>query len=342
MRNVVGKDRKTRKLRVAVAGAGDITYNHLVAWKRQNDAEVVAVSAPSAVRAPARAKEFGIPTVYQDVAEMLDKENLDILDIASPREFHAEHIRLAAARGVDALCQKPLMNTLAEGEEIVNEVENNIRLMVHENRRFRSDFRQIGQWIREGKLGDVIQCQMIMHRTGFLPDKDGRRPAVVRSPAMGTLKRLLMSEVFHHQFDVLRYLIGPLKVIATRALRTVEEMPGDTLATIFMETSAGAPVVLAGSFVAPGFGVVVSDRLELIGTMASIILDPGELKLLGPDKRTMTYDMKKEYQTCFDAAIAHFIECIRTGKPFESDARDNLETLSLVEDAYKAANLDSA
>lgn len=142
---------------------------------------------------------------------------------------------------------------IMEHSRIIKEI-NNIRLMVHENRRLRSDFRQIGQWIREGKLGDVIQCQMIMHRSGFLPDKDGRRPAVVRSPAMGTLKRLLMSEVFHHQFDVLRYLI----------------------------------------------------------------------------------------QTCFDAAIAHFIECIRTGKPFESDARDNLETLSLVEDAYKAANLDSA
>ncbi len=340
MSNPVGNVAKAGTLRVVMAGAGDITYNHLVAWQQQSDAEVVAISAPSAVRAPARAKEFGIPSVYQDVTEMLDTENPDILDIASPREFHAEHIRFAAARGVDVLCQKPLMNTLAEGEEIVNEVEGKIRLMVHENRRFRSDFRQVGQCIREGKLGDVVQCQMTMHRSGLLADKDGRRPAVVRSPAMGTLKRLLMSEVFHHQFDVLRYLIGPLKVIAARALRSVKEIPGDTLATIFMETTAGAPVVLAGSFVAPGFGVVVSDRLELIGTKASIILNPGELKLLGPDESTMTYDMKKEYQACFNAAIAHFVKCIRTGQPFESDARDNLNTLGLVEAAYQAAQLD--
>jgi len=323
-----------------MAGAGDITYNHLIAWKRQNAAGVAAISAPTSARAPARAKEFGIPAVYRDVTEMLDKENLDILDIASPREFHAEHIRLAAARGVDVLCQKPLMNTLAEGEEIVDEVEGKIRLMVHENRRFRSDFRQVARWIREGKLGDVIQCQMLMHRSGLLPDKDGSRPAVVRSPAMGTLKRLLMSEVFHHQFDVLRYLLGSLNVIAARALRTQEEIPGDTLATIFMETPAGAPVVLAGSFVAPGFGVVVSDRLELIGARGSVLLKPGELKLLGPEKCTITYDMKEEYQTCFDAAIEHFVECIRTGKPFESGARDNLKTLCLVEAAYRAANFD--
>jgi predicted dehydrogenase len=338
---IVDKGGKTRKLRAAMSGAGDITYNHLVAWKRLDDVEVVAISAPSAVRAPARAKEFGIPAVYRDTAEMLDRERPDILDIASPREFHAEHVRLAAARGIDVLCQKPLTNTLAEAERLVDEVEGSIRLMVHDNRRFRSDFRQIGRWIQEDKPGDVLQCQMLMHRSGFLPDKDGRRPAVVRSPAMGTLSRLLIAETLIHQLDVLRYLIGPLRIIAARALRTEADMPGETLATLFMETPAHAPVVLAGSFVAPGLGVVVSDRLELIGTKASIFLEGGELRMLGSEECTLTYDMKKEYQTCFDAAIAHFVECIRTGKPFESDARDNLETLRLVEDAYQAANPDS-
>lgn len=85
-------------------------------------------------------------------------------------------------------------------------------------------------------------------------------------------------------------------------------------ATIFMETAAGAPVVLAGNFVALGFGVTVSDRLELIGSKASIILEPGKLKLLGPDECVMAYDLKKEYQTCFDAAIAHFTGCIQAVK----------------------------
>lgn len=37
--------------------------------------------------------------------------------------------------------------------------------------------------------------------------------------------------------------------------------------------------------------------------------------------------------------IAHFIECLETGAPFETDAADNLETLRLVEHAYWAAGL---
>jgi len=329
------------QLRVGMAGAGRITCHHLLAWKGLKNADVIAIADPLIERASDRSREFDIPSVYDDVADMLDREELDILDIVSPKEFHAEHVRLAAEYNIDALCQKPLTDILAESEHLVNDVDGGIRLMVNENRRFRSDFRQIAVWLSEGKLGDVLQCQMIMNRSGYLPDKSGRRPAIARSPGKETLKRLLILEVLIHQLDVLRYLIGPLNVIATRATRTVAELAGETLATIFMETSTGAPVVLAGNFVAPGFGLTVSDRFELIGSKASIILEPGKLRLLGPDECVMAYDMKKEYQTCFDAAIAHFTECIQTGKPFESDPRDNLETLRLVEAAYITSGLDS-
>jgi predicted dehydrogenase len=183
---------------------------------------------------------------------------------------------------------------------------------------------------------------MTMNRSGYLADKNGRRPSIERSPAKAKKKRLLILGVLIHQLDVLRYLIGPLKMIATRATRTAADLAGETLATILMETDTGAPVVLAGNFVAPGFGMTVSDRLELIGSKASIILEPGELRLLGPDECAITYDMQTEYQTCFDAAIAHFTDCIQTGKPFESDPFDNLETLRLVEAAYRSSGLDPA
>jgi predicted dehydrogenase len=291
-------------------------------------------------RASGRAREFDIPGVYDDVADMLEREKPDILDIVSPNEFHAEHVRLAAEYDIDALCQKPLTEMLVESESLVKEVDGRIRLMVNENRRFRSDFRQIAAWLAEGRAGDILQCQMTMNRSGYLPDKNGRRPSIERSPAKAKKKRLLILGVLIHQLDVLRFLIGPLNVIATRAKRTAADLAGETLATIFMQTDTGAPVVLAGNFVAPGFGVTVADRLELIGSKGSIILEPGVLRLLGPHECVMTYDMQQEYQTCFDAAIAHFTECILTGKPFESDPFDNLETLRLVEAAYITSGLE--
>ena len=61
---------------------------------------------------------------------------LDAVDVAAPREFHAEMVRMAARRGLAVLCQKPLAPTLAEAEALVAEVGGRCRLMVHENWRF--------------------------------------------------------------------------------------------------------------------------------------------------------------------------------------------------------------
>jgi predicted dehydrogenase len=176
-----------------------------------------------------------------------------------------------------------------------------------------------------------------MHRSGFLKDANGRRPAVERAPFMAREKRLLIAETLIHQLDVLRYLLGPLSMVAARTLHTEPDMPGETLATLMLETPAGAPVVIAGSFVAPGFGTAVSDRLEIIGTHASVILDDAGIELRGATAERIAVDYKAAYQACFDAGIAHFIERLLSGLPFETGPDDNLQTLKLVEDAYALA-----
>ena len=63
-----------------------------------------------------------------------------------------------------------------------------------------------------------------------------------------------------------------------------------------------------------------------------------ELRLLGPLPRTASFDFAAGYQASFDTAIRHFVDCLRSGAAFETDIADNLETLRLVEDAYRAAD----
>jgi predicted dehydrogenase/predicted TIM-barrel fold metal-dependent hydrolase len=328
---------ENKTLKVGLAGAGAISYNHLLAWKSCPNLEVVAIANPTISKAQARAAEFGVGAWYDNVAEMLQKHDLDIIDIASSRSTHPENIRMAAAKGVHIFCQKPLADTLAESEKLVAEVEGVVRMMVNDNRRFRSDFRQIRSWIQEEKVGAIRQVAMTMYRSGYLPGPDGQRPAVVKFPAMAKEKRLLIAETLIHQLDVLRSLVGDMEVVACRAKQTEDALLGETMATILLDTLSGAPVVLVGSFVAPGFGVAVSDRLEIIGSRSSVILDKETLTLMGPEPQTLTYDAKKEYQHCFDAGMQHFVNCLRSGEPFESTPQDNLRTLRLVEEAYDRA-----
>jgi predicted dehydrogenase len=324
------------RLRVGPIGAGDIAGYHLPAWQKTARAQVVAVCDRELERAHARAAIFDIPQVFDDAAAMLGAVQLDAVDIATWRDSHVALVRLAATHGRHVLCQKPLAPDLAQAEALVAEVSGTIRLMVHENRRFAPQFRTIGRWLRKGRLGELRQAHMIMHRSGYLQGPDGQRPALERAPRMASERRLLIAETLIHQLDVLRWLIGPLRVLSARTLHTEPDMPGETLTTIMMETERGAPVVLSGSFVAPGFGAAVSDRLELIGSRSSIILDGDRLEIRGQITKEQRFDMRQAYQPCFDEAIAHFAGCLLDGRAFESEAHDNLATLKLVEDAYAA------
>ena len=331
---------RSTPLRVALAGAGMISWYHLAAWRNAGArARVVALCDPDPRRGAARAEEFGIGRVYQDPAAMLDGEELDALDVASPRETHAAWVEAAAARGIDVLCQKPLTPTLAEAEALVARVGTLVRLMVHENWRFRPWYRELGRWVAAGRLGEIELGRLATISSGFLPDAAGRRPALERQPFMAREPRLMIAEVLIHHLDTMRFLCGPLRVVGARAGRTLADVTGETLAAIFLETAAGAPVTVTGTMAAPGYPPRPPDRLELVGSQASAVLADNELMLLGASPRTERYDPDAGYQASFDGVIAHFVDCLVTGAPFETEPADNLETLRLVEHSYWAAGL---
>ena len=259
-------------LKVALAGAGMISWYHLTGWRALGErVRLVAVCDPDQDKAKKRADEFLIPKVYRDAEAMFAAEAIDALDIASPRETHATWVEAAAMRGNDVLCQKPMTPTLAESEALVRRVEGKSRLMVHENWRFRPWYRELKRWIDAGALGDVVLARMAMLTSGLLPDAEGRRPSLVRQPFMQHEERLMIAEVLIHHLDTMRYLCGELRVIGARAARTVADVRGDTVAAIFLETGLGAPVEVMGSMAAPGYMARTSDRLEIVGNKASAV-----------------------------------------------------------------------
>jgi predicted dehydrogenase len=335
--------RRTLPIKMAFAGAGMISWYHLVAWKKlAARVELVAICDLDADKAKHRADEFGIARVYTDRDAMLAAEAIAALDIASPREPHAGWVEAAAAKGIDVLCQKPLTPTLAEADELLRRLRGRCRLMVHENWRFRPWYRELGRWIAAGELGEIILARMAMINSGFLPDDSGRRPALVRQPFMQHERRLMMAEVLIHHIDVMRFLCGELRVVAARARRTLPDVAGETFAAVFFETAAGAPVELCGTMAAAGYPPRVPDRLEIVGSKASAIFEGSILRLAGSTPREIAFDNDQGYQASFDGVIAHFIDCLETGAPFETGPADNLETLRLVEHAYWAAGLNAA
>ncbi len=324
-------------LRVGLAGAGHASEFHLNAWRRIPEIEVVGICGGGLERATAQANRYSIPAVYRDAAEMVEKASLDVLDILSPRETHAEFVRLGIEAGLHILVQKPLTPTLAEAEQLAAEIPSDMRVMVHENWRFQPRYRLIGDYLAEGRLGKVHQVHLSHRSSNLVPGVDGKRPAVERQPFQGVEPRLLIGEVLIHHLDVIRWLFGPLKVVRAWTGKTQEGIPGDTMATIVLEGPDHLPVIVDGNIATVGFPPMESDRLEILGERASLLLDGPRLLPMGfvaPDRE---FPFQPDYEEGYFNAIAHFVQCLRNGKPFETPISDNLETLRLVENAYSFA-----
>jgi predicted dehydrogenase len=333
----------SKPLRIGLIGAGMVSRHHLIAWADIPDrARVVAIADPSRENAARRADEFSISQIYADADAMFAATELDAVDIAAPRQFHAALVRLAAKRGLPVLCQKPLAPDLQQAIELAAAVKNQTRLMVHENWRFRGYYRDAAAWLREGRIGDVKQAQLTLLTSGVLPGADGLRPALERQPFMRGEKRMLVAEVLIHHLDTLRMLLGPLRVTAAGLSRTYSEMAGEDGAVIQMQAEGGATVTVFASFAAHGFPAVQVDRLDILGSTGSIRLDGPHLVCSGCAPAEKHYDLAVEYQGSYNRTIAHFVQSLRDNTPFETAPEDNIETLRLVEDCYRLSGWETA
>ncbi len=326
-------------LRVGLAGAGMISRHHLIAWSRLESVQVVAVCDPDHGRAQARAAEFAIPNVYESADDMLDGVTIDAVDIATPRETHAGLVRLSARHGIDVLCQKPLTPAFDEAKALVAAVAGSVRLMVHENWRFRPWYRQAKAWLDAGLVGEVEAFRLAAISSGLLPDGEGRRPALERQPFLAHERRLIIAELLIHHLDVARWLLGPLQVRAAEISHGDAPVVGETGADVHLVTETGASVEIVGDWAAPGQPPRSGDVMAVKGARGTLRLADHRLDLDGIERQSLTYDPEAAYQASFDAAIAHFVDGLRTGGAFETDGADNIATLQLVDAAYAAAGV---
>jgi D-apiose dehydrogenase len=330
----------SKTLKIAIAGSGMVTAHHLAAWCKLPQVQVVAICSRSLENAEKRAVQFGIPAAYDEYSRMLDSERPDAVDIATVPEVHFEQVLGAAERGVHILCQKPMTPSLVEAERLVAAVADRVRFMVHENWRFRPQYRTIAKWLRDGKAGTVHSFTMAVRSSGLLArNESGQLCALARQPFFSGLKRFIIMELLIHHLDTMRYLLGDLVVTGAQATRICSEVSGEDSAQICLAAGNGTFGTVSGTFCAAGYTPLPDDELELIGDCGSIIFRQHRLRLLGSSQQEMVFDRETAYQASYDNAIAHFVEALTNDTAFETDRLDNLSTLGLVEAAYQCCGL---
>lgn len=125
-----------------------------------------AVCARNAERAEAFAANWGYQSIETDWRRLVERTDIDLIDIASPNDTHAEIAIAAAKAGKIVMCEKPLGRTAEEARAMVGAVESaNVPNMVWYNYRRVPAVMLLKQLLDEGRLGRIFH-----YRAKFLQD----------------------------------------------------------------------------------------------------------------------------------------------------------------------------
>ncbi|MDP0490329.1 MAG: Gfo/Idh/MocA family oxidoreductase [Verrucomicrobiota bacterium JB023] len=125
--------------------------------------------------AKAKAEGLGQPDGYRDFREVIARDDVDIIHIATPPHWHALMAIEAAKAGKDIWCEKPMSRTIGEGLKMVEAVEKHDRIFrLNTWFRFRSKFygmntevKRIKKAVMHGLLGDGPYKVTLNASTGF-------------------------------------------------------------------------------------------------------------------------------------------------------------------------------
>jgi len=119
-----------KKLRIGIVGAGGIVrQKHLPGLQALPQAEVVAVCNSKLESAREIARDFNIPEVMNDWAEMIDRPDLDIIWIGTPPVLHAPITISALEAGKHVFCQARMAMNLSEGREMLSAAQERPQLV---------------------------------------------------------------------------------------------------------------------------------------------------------------------------------------------------------------------
>ena len=170
------RDRASSPYRAGVIGCGDIgshiservknashrqplPFGHAPVYTSMSRVRLLAGADIDPEKRRAFAERWGLPIdrVYGDYREMLEREQLDVVSIATPTPLHAEMAIVAAEAGVRAIfLEKPIASNLADAENVVATCARaRIPLAVNHIRRGDQWYRKARQLIDEGAIGKV-------------------------------------------------------------------------------------------------------------------------------------------------------------------------------------------
>ncbi|MBB3932252.1 putative dehydrogenase [Kaistia hirudinis] len=357
----------TKTLNVGMVGYGFMARAHSNAWSKVSNffdtgyrPVLKAVAARNTGKAMEFADRWGYESVESDWRRLIERPDIDVIDICTPNDSHAEIAIAAAAAGKMITCEKPLARTAAEGLPMVEAVERaGVANMVWYNYRRIPAVMLIKTMIERGMLGRVYH-----YRAKFLqdwtisPDVPQGGPGTWRLD-VDAAGSGVTGDLLAHCLDTAIWLNGSIASLTAMTETFVKERK-DALTGATKKVGIDDAAAVLTRFENGSLGTFESTRyarghkaaytLEINGEKGSFAWDlhdlnrlswfdhrtPGELRgwssILVTDGdhpylgKWWVPGLIIGYEHSFVHQVADFLEGLATGKPAAPTFRDALET----------------
>ena len=313
------------KIRTLIIGLGRIGKIHLGNLQAIDEVEIVGICDPTD-EAKVFSNKAGLTFYQKDFTDVAGEVQADAIVICSPTDTHAKYVSIAAKKGIDVFCEKPLDLSLEKVKQVLKTVnESKIKLMLGFNRRFDSEFQSVKEKIVKGHIGHI--------HTIKITSRDPSPPPINYIKSSGGM----FLDMTIHDFDMIRYLTNK-KIVEVYA-------KGDVLVNPEIATAGDIDTAIINLTFEDGSMAVIDNcrkavygydqRVEVFGSKGMV---QSKNKF---DKYTLTYSENgvtsalpqhfflERYADAYKKEINHFIDCIRHKKTPDVSGFDGLMSLVL-------------
>lgn len=309
---------------VGVIGCGGIVVQHLNAY-RHAGYDVTALCDHTADKARKYQEQF-YPAAFvtTDYRELLRRDEIEVVDIATHAADRVELIEAALLAGKHVLSQKPFVVDLNVGEQLVELAERQgVKLAVNQNGRWAPHFSYIRQAIRAGLIGEVQSVSFTLHWD--------------HNWIIGTqferMRHLVLYDFAIHWFDLAACFFGGREagsVYAAAARAVGQRAAPPLLAHAIIEFDGGQASLVCNADVTHG----QEDRTYVAGTKGSLVSAGPSLSEQRVTLHTAEGFAEPElagtwFLEGFQGAMGELLCAIEEGRAPGNNARDNLRSLAL-------------
>lgn len=164
----------TEPIRVGMIGVGQIGKQHVENYSKIPGAEIVAVADVNEAEANRVAGLNNIPHVYTNFRELLQRDDIQAVDVCLHNNFHAGATIAALEAGKHVFCEKPMAGAYADAERMLQASHaTGNKLHIQCRNIFLKEAKAAKYLIDEGHLGKVYHLRSTGHRRRGRPFVDG-------------------------------------------------------------------------------------------------------------------------------------------------------------------------